>query len=337
MRRAFVGFSTPIGYDYVRQAARAPNDQNSSPNPIIYGATGLLTLYDEIWFACESLCPAGMRRLPYVKFLDEHAQGTDLVSDEMEQSVEDVLQFSPFCDTGGLDDIFGQNYSDGMLKYAGRRDGVDNHTHGLNFLGITASGNVGDRQLATDLWLLDKFDELRLDLVLNPLTARSAIGIGGDSLRSEVVKLGRLELTEKVVSVRSLYDIVGDSGPYHPSLEEIREDDLIVEFREWMDEQTTRLDNQQALEIAIQVDQRVKDITRSSIRKYVETDNLENVAIDLLKDGVLELVPFATPIHRTLEKFHRNARVKPLRWGAFVALARQVIDELDRDRPRTGH
>ncbi len=70
VKRALVGTSTPIGYDYKNQAQKASSDLDDSPNPIIYGSMGLFIIYDEIWFACESLCPQSMRHLPYVKFLD---------------------------------------------------------------------------------------------------------------------------------------------------------------------------------------------------------------------------------------------------------------------------
>jgi hypothetical protein len=64
VRRALIGFSSPVGYSYAFQAPRSANDGGSSPNPVLMGSMGLFTLYDELWFACESLCPRTMRALP---------------------------------------------------------------------------------------------------------------------------------------------------------------------------------------------------------------------------------------------------------------------------------
>lgn len=87
MRRAYIGLSTPIGYDYKNQATKTKADTYSSPNPILDSPFGLLLLFDELVFLTRSLCPENMRRLPYVSFLDE----TNLAivsTEEIETAIE---------------------------------------------------------------------------------------------------------------------------------------------------------------------------------------------------------------------------------------------------------
>jgi hypothetical protein len=69
MRRAFVGLSAPLFYDYRYPAMNANGEEE--PNPILDSPFGLFLLFDEIWFLSRSLCPQSMRGLPYVKFLEE--------------------------------------------------------------------------------------------------------------------------------------------------------------------------------------------------------------------------------------------------------------------------
>ena len=71
MRRAYIGLSSPIFYDFGNPAEQAYEDQYTSPNPILDGPLGLLLFFDELWFFTRALCPQNMRKVPYVRFVDE--------------------------------------------------------------------------------------------------------------------------------------------------------------------------------------------------------------------------------------------------------------------------
>lgn len=45
-RRAYVGLSTPLFYDYSKDAKKTNNDKYSSPNPILDTPFGLFLLYE---------------------------------------------------------------------------------------------------------------------------------------------------------------------------------------------------------------------------------------------------------------------------------------------------
>ena len=166
MRSALIGFSSPIGYHYRRPADQSQNDLSDSPNPILMGSMGLFALYDEIWFACESLCPQAMRGLDYVHFLDQEytklTPGSDIV---------DAEKYTVFPGTAGINDLFDGGYKD-MQSFVGEREGIDNHTHALQFLDARLSGNPGRSQLSSDIWLLQNTTDRLFDLVLNPITSK---------------------------------------------------------------------------------------------------------------------------------------------------------------------
>lgn len=112
LRRALVGFSSPVGYSYEYPAEKTPNDERSSPNPVLMGATGLFVLYDEIWFACRSLCPQNMRSLSYVKFLDvERPEILETIAAVIADS-----QQASFPGDADINDLFPNGY-DGMRDF----------------------------------------------------------------------------------------------------------------------------------------------------------------------------------------------------------------------------
>src|SRR5687768_15574318 len=151
MRRAFVGFSSPIGYMYDSKAAaeRTNNDQMSSPNPVLFGSMGLMTLYDEIWFACRSLCPQSMRQLPYVKYLDVDGGAIDLAATDFSDEIDSIYDGLSQPNSIGLQEMFPQGFGAGMTAYVGGEFATDNHTHGLSFRGVELRGSPSIRQLIT--------------------------------------------------------------------------------------------------------------------------------------------------------------------------------------------
>lgn len=127
MSKAYIGFSTPVGYDYKNAAVKVPSDTSSSPNPIIVGATGIFVLFDEIWFPCRSICPQSMRCLDYVKFVSEEYDEID-VDDGIARNVMKGMSADV-----NLHSMYSEGYNAFIEKYYGFV-GPDNHTHGINFL-----------------------------------------------------------------------------------------------------------------------------------------------------------------------------------------------------------
>ncbi|WP_138438232.1 hypothetical protein [Marinobacter alexandrii] len=167
-KEAFVGLSSPIFYDYQNVAPKAPNDDRSSPNPVIENAIGLAIFYDEIWFVCESLCPASLRGQSNVKYLDKDLDpvvarsAVDILSLENEnQSLLHTVGETARANFTG--------YWDAVKKagtyWENEEPRMDNHTHGLNIFDKNLRASSNDPEIIVNDLECAKF--LRMDLSLN--------------------------------------------------------------------------------------------------------------------------------------------------------------------------
>lgn len=158
-RRIYIGLSGPTFFDYQHQAPKTANDGHSSPNPVLENALGLTVFYDEVWFLCESLCPQTLRGHDKVKYLDQQ------VNTQFAGQYEAVVaSLSDPCETAGQahGDVLSSNFEHYWKKveragvYWSDRPGraLDNHSHALKILGVSASANS------------NRFDELGKDLAL---------------------------------------------------------------------------------------------------------------------------------------------------------------------------
>ena len=94
-RVAYVGLSSVNGFDFAHLATPTQNDtrEHLSPNPYYIGGFGMLLLYDELWFLCESLCPENMRHLAYVHFVDQEFSSHDIA--EIYHQVRHITTYLP--------------------------------------------------------------------------------------------------------------------------------------------------------------------------------------------------------------------------------------------------
>ncbi len=322
MKRAFVGFSSCIGFNYKNAASRTNNDQQSSPNPVLYGSMGLFVLYDEIWFACKSLCPESMRNLPYVKFLDEHVKNMPI--DEgfnafVEQMTGDFALVRQF-----LGNERPTIFHDVPKQFLGQ--GVDNHTHSLTVFGERFTGNADDRHLAIDLAILEIFSASNLEIVLNPATCATIYSpFGYRDTSGEAIRYSNMELADRLLTFPELFDYIASEGPYHPAIEEIRNDQLLIEFRKWVSGNQTKLDNTELSMIETDVNHRLSELRRKSLEKYVERKSFLQVPAQMLKSVVLGLLPPANGIEKAIEVTKHNRKVSELRWQAYIALSRDRL------------
>ena len=132
--KVFIGLSSPTFYDYVHvRPCKVSSDLQSSPNPILENAVGLTIFYDEIWFACESLCPESIRQHPKVKFLERDLSSSDL--DGCIAALKRTIPFDMDSEYKARQDNFKhywQAVSDAGAFWgqeSNRR--IDNHSHAL--------------------------------------------------------------------------------------------------------------------------------------------------------------------------------------------------------------
>jgi hypothetical protein len=310
MRRALVGYSTPIGYDYQSPAVKDDQGRPKQANPVVVGSMGLMLLYDEIWFAEEWLCPLSMRQLPYCRFLNrEKPELTKLA-----QKVPNIER-NPDFQFPNLDDVAQEGYGGFIEGYYGTSIGVDNHSF---------TGNPTPENLLRDLELVDQCIDLKFDLAMNNLTHKFLFPEGLEYLQART-HLDMLELAENALNVVSMYDITGISGPYHPVIELMRQSNFLSNFRNWANKQTSNLHNQPADEILEELDARVSEFASGALSAAVGADGIKETILDMAQNVALDLVPGATTVHTILGLVGAAKEQSDRRLSAFIADGRSSI------------
>lgn len=177
--RIFVGLSGPTFFDYQNHAKKTSNDLNSSPNPILENAFGLALFYDEIWFLCESLCPQSLRGHSKIKYLDKYLSSP--AEQKTAQLVVAALGLPSATEPASIYEVCRANFDTYWEKvqdagaYWWNQTGraIDNHTHGLEILGSTTSGNSNRLStLEADLAVVNLLKaDMPLSASLNSFTA----------------------------------------------------------------------------------------------------------------------------------------------------------------------
>lgn len=140
----------------------------------------------------------------------------------------------------------------------------------------------------------------------------------GGSRRADRAKVGGPH-PSAVVSLRSLYDVTGRKGPYHPCIEALREDRSIVAFRRWLTDKSGSFSNRELKDIEEEIDAKVTAFTTAALDANVGRRSLESVAVDLVKDRVGSAlgVPF-----RLLEYIRGLGEARDEVAHAFIGKAR---------------
>jgi hypothetical protein len=315
--KAFVGFSSPVGYDYVNQALICDSDQSDSPNPVIVGSTGILLLFDEIWFPCRSICPQSMRNLDYVRFVSD--ERPDIKLDfEVSRAASENLSSQV-----SINDLHREGYGGFIQSYYGADGGVDNHTHSISFLGENVTGSPTVRNFALDLHLLDQMDGDFVH-ILNGLTGRMAFPDGFGFLYNPHENRA-IQIADRTITIASIYDVTGPSGPYHPVLEELRNHSYLRSFRAWARGEASALHNRPVQEILADLNAVTRDFEEASLRSAIAKDGLKETGVALLKGLALDLAPGAHTIATAIDTVSHYRSLEQQKISAFVANSRGAL------------
>ena len=230
-RKAYIGLSGPILYDYRNSASKTSSDTKSSPNPILESPFGLLLLYDEIYFLCRSLCPQNMRELKYVHFLDEEGLFPSDDDDEYFDSLLNTVKNNYIYKDCNLKSNYNKGIRELKIEW-----GINwlkkssDHSHKLNIQGLedVPSFLVGCTdlpQLTLDLIIYDKLMIDDIDFITNSFTSLM--------INKHNEHLYKSSLSELLL-IENIPNYLMKMGPYHQCIEEIREDSYLKEFRKWI-------------------------------------------------------------------------------------------------------
>lgn len=314
MRIAYVGLSTPLFYDYRTPVQKAPSDLISSPNPILDNPFGLMLLFDEIWFACRSLCPENMRELPYVKFLDEKKMLPPLtdVYTNIASSIESDPQIKERYDNF----IYGPSPYEHLVEKMINWDAApDNHTHRLKLGNMESNGN----SLSLDTLLFDMGVVQRLgndiELITNSFSQRWFESNHNPFIETKLAE---------IMLIDSIPNFLTANGPYHPCIDEGRDDSFLKDFRKWVSKQSGEVDDEEIYELKRQVNEEIQKLQNELFLKFLDPKTQYKSSAKILlgaSASVITGLPIDAAVAMT-EQFVSFFKNKERRWQGFVVSSR---------------
>lgn len=316
---AYVGISYPTLYDYMHSARKTKNDLSSSPpNPIIESPWGLMIMYDEIWFLCESICPNNMRRLPYVKYVDKkypdlYFQGA--------QSYEIPFKY----DEPVLGSDFVMRMGNALKIPEKNRKGLDVHTHQLRIGEIDVYATDNARNFAFDLYIMNALKEIdpegsNISLITNSLHQNNV-----DVMCKEN------ELAQKLL-IDNIPNYISANGPYHECIEELRNHKYLSDFRKWMSEVHSTVQSTEITEMCDMVHGAIDETRDKVFNKHLEDNRryslVKSTSSTILLTGLGLLSPMASVLSAGLDihdKFTKAQEAKSIYWQGYLIDAQKIV------------
>ncbi len=318
MRVAYLGLSSPVFYDYSVKATRTASDDASSPNPILESPFGLMLLFDEIWFLCRSLCPENMRHLPYVRFLDE----TNLLPNLNHKNYS------------ALDDMQEQILRSKGIKvrektvsydFVRKNMGIywdaaaDTHTHALIIAGKSFMARAAVENLFFDMEIVHHLSittKKEIELITNSFSERLL----------EIPKNPILKTTlAEVLTIDYVPNYLTPLGPYHPSIEEVRENSYLKDFRKWVVAQKSPTKRKEILEMKRDVEYTIQDAEdRLFIKQFEPKGYSSSIGKTILGAIVDILVPYVSTIASISQDGIDFWRNRERRWQAFLVSTNRI-------------
>lgn len=259
MRKAFIGLSSPLGYNYTVEK------EDDRPNPILDTPIGLFLFYDEIWFLDRKVCPYNMQELSYVHFLNEEYDLSELNLSDFSWSNEEIVQLISEKEMEEINDIY---YST-LRIYTEEGHAFDSHSR--SFL-------LGNEKVTP------RPDELNV-LIDDMISRRYGFDLITNTRTTAFCKINMnthmsLQVTHNLLCEDLPYFQLND-GPYHPLLEDIRTDSNISRFRKKITEACTEKDLSQLKDVKADLQKQIDDFTQRVIMNKLSGTQIFKGACDI--------------------------------------------------------
>ena len=322
MRIAFVGLSTPLFYDYRNLASKALSDLSDSPNPILDSPYGLMLFYDQIWFLCRSLCPENMRKLDYVKFLDEEKKIPSLKDINLESVFKRFEKQSPelYVRYHEATNRFFSQYGKNLLRVGVHWEGgPDNHTHGLKIGDITTSANSASiSSLLFDMEVVKRISK-KVELITNSFSQ--------SWIQDTENSLVKIKLTE-LLTVENIPNYLTPSGPYHACIEEARNDTFINDFRKWAGNISIDKDPDEIMEMKKNIDIEIKKSQDEIFLKYLDPKTLYwSLGKTVVGEATSLVIPGASAVIEIGDGIKSYVDNKNRRWQGFIVSSKRKLNK----------
>ncbi len=315
-RVAYIGLSYPLLYDYGYQAERTINDLSDSPNPIIESPMGLMILYDEILFLCKSLCPNNMRGLPYVKYVDE------LYPDFYFSGILDSIKNmeNPIIRDRSI------SYGDIVTALNVTRSKADSHTHSLKIGDINIAANADADRFLFDIFVFQALQQIYdsdIELISNRLFNMKPYSNSAET-----------EFIDKII-IQGIPNYVGLDGPYHPCIEELRNNVYLTDFRKWIIQNHNNLQRPEIDEMCESVERNIQETKDNTFKKYLESNNglsfFKSMGSTVIKTGLgLKFIPVSIidAFGSIIKSGKETLDAKSLRWQGFIMDSRDIVKKI---------
>lgn len=322
MRRAYIGLSGPLAYDYQNQNDKFHYQESSSPNPLLEDSLGLLVFYDEIIFISRHLCPKNMRELPYVKFLTDRGDFEEKFNGAFNQANSKYKIYDPRDSNFGdpwalyekaLCNITGQEFrvDRNTAKYL-----PDNHSHQIYLTKEvqTAASSTWFNNVLIDWITKEAFELESCDIVSNSGNHNIYNHLGLD-VKDVPVKTG---IANHLI-VNRLPSYLTREGPYHECLEELRNHAFISEMRTYIDQLIIDDSEKEISKIAKEIESTALKYREAVFRKHLSGANEHwSVGKAVALDAVGLVIPGVGTVSELMGVRRRNIERKNFRWTGFV-------------------
>ena len=328
-RICYIGLSSPTAFDDENKASRTRNDTTSysSPNPFYIGGFGMLLLYDELWFLCESLCPENMRKLDYVKFVDQEFPMIDF--EEIHNQAFASYMNLP-SDRSLLTDYMSY---DATIAY---NDALNSIWKSVKDMQRTLSSKLNIRHhciLIQGLHLYPSpdaqstfnylFDTLVVDCLYEKTGIRmeffasEQVSIFMEDIFSIKVKSATKQAEAiELLSIRGVPDYITTKGPYHSCVEEIRAMPTLIDFRRKISSFSSLSD---ANQIVYSLNQEFTTLRTELFKRALSPKHPVKSFLHAICSTVIDTrIPFFSLVTGTASDIQTYSTAKKREWAKFM-------------------
>jgi hypothetical protein len=305
----YVGASSPLGYCY-----RANN--SNRPLPILENPMSYFLFYDNICFFNRDLCPKNMQKLKFVSFLEEDYK----IEKDLSEIVNDkiLLNDKPEFDWDW------EYWNKVIVNTAGTKWGFDNHLRTINFHGIDICPRPNDcRNILLDEYISKEFN---MDLAVNSTVENSYKELSTNQLKLSYKELStnqlKLLLSEQFLSTE-ISSIQTNKGPWHESINDLRNDSLIREYRRKIQE--VSIDSIYDIEKRIvELKDEYENISTRIVAEHNDNTFLTKSIISVII-GFFSPIPIISAGELIIKAVNSNKEKKRSGWVSFVSKTKMAL------------
>lgn len=321
-RIAYLGLSYPIRFDttiYTKSwMGYSPLLGNTFP--IIESPWGLMLLYDELWFLCKDVCPLNMRDCSFVKFV------TDLFPKiDYQKLFEDARSMvdKPRNIYDSMDEHFRAFCKKTVYYTVTTSPSQDCYVGNMR----VSAGSLPDNFLF-DLLIKAKIESLsgkRIELIAN----------GNIDYEGYIAEKGIFELSKELI-LNGIPNYLTHYGPYHPVIDELRESRYLTDYRTWICDYHSHLQNTEIDEVKKAVEHELKSIQDRIFLRYMEDHSKKTFYTSMAKTVVNTTIgavslPYSVvaAVNDVATDRKEMLEAQNDRWAAFVVESRKKLSHID--------